>query len=90
MATPHIAGLIAYLISVNGNSTPAAMSTSLKSLATKNALSSIRACRFYVFFVSQQLKFCLQRPARLTTLLTTVSKGVAGSRHTQPGIVSGE
>ncbi|KAF8992119.1 serine protease [Cyathus striatus] len=41
MATPHIAGLIAYLISKDGNVTPAAMSTKIQSLAVKNALTSI-------------------------------------------------
>ncbi|KAF9473509.1 serine protease [Pholiota conissans] len=41
MATPHVAGLIAYLIGLQGNTTPAAMSTKLKSLAVKNALSGL-------------------------------------------------
>ncbi|KAJ3483614.1 hypothetical protein NLI96_g6193 [Meripilus lineatus] len=41
MATPHVAGLIAYLISHSGNTTPAAMSTKLKSLAVKGVLTSI-------------------------------------------------
>ncbi|KAF8988811.1 peptidase S8/S53 domain-containing protein [Cyathus striatus] len=42
MATPHIAGLIAYLISKDSNVTPAAMSTKIQSLTVKNALTSIR------------------------------------------------
>ncbi|KAI0077290.1 serine protease [Panus rudis PR-1116 ss-1] len=41
MATPHVAGLIAYLISVEGNSSPAAISDRLKSLAVKGVLSGI-------------------------------------------------
>jgi cerevisin len=31
-ATPHVAGLVAYLISVQGNITPAAMSQKLKDM----------------------------------------------------------
>jgi subtilisin family serine protease len=54
MATPHVAGLIAYLISLNGNTTPAAMSTQLKNLATKDVLTGIRELR------------CRQLPDRLT------------------------
>ena len=42
MATPHIAGLIAYLIRLQGNITPAAMSTKLKSLSLKGVLTGIR------------------------------------------------
>ncbi|KAF8167100.1 serine protease [Crassisporium funariophilum] len=41
MATPHIAGLIAYLIALQGNVTPAAMSTKLKSLSLKGVISGI-------------------------------------------------
>ncbi|KAF9468269.1 serine protease [Collybia nuda] len=41
MATPHVAGLIAYLVGKNGNSSPAAMSTTLKSLSVKGVLSGI-------------------------------------------------
>jgi cerevisin len=42
MATPHIAGLVAYLISVNGNASPASISSQIQSLSTKSALSGIR------------------------------------------------
>lgn len=42
MATPHVAGVIAYLIGKDGNITPAAMATKLKSLSTKNALTGVR------------------------------------------------
>ncbi|RDB29494.1 Cuticle-degrading protease [Hypsizygus marmoreus] len=41
MATPHVAGLVAYLIGTRGNTTPAAMSTLLKSLAVKSALTGL-------------------------------------------------
>ncbi|PSS34005.1 hypothetical protein PHLCEN_2v1909 [Hermanssonia centrifuga] len=41
MATPHVAGLIAYLIGRDGNSSPAAMSTTLKNASVKNAISGI-------------------------------------------------
>ena len=42
MATPHIAGLVATIISRDGNDTPAAISTKIQTLSTKGALSSIR------------------------------------------------
>ncbi|KAI0791170.1 serine protease [Abortiporus biennis] len=41
MATPHVAGLIAYLISVEGNDTPAAISSKLKSLSVKGVITGI-------------------------------------------------
>ncbi|PPQ63335.1 hypothetical protein CVT24_006708 [Panaeolus cyanescens] len=41
MAAPHIAGLVAYLIGKDGNVSPAAMETKIKSLSTKSALTSI-------------------------------------------------
>jgi len=43
MATPHVAGLIAYLIGLRGNVSPAAMSTQLKSLALNGVLTGIPA-----------------------------------------------
>ncbi|KAK0452830.1 serine protease [Desarmillaria tabescens] len=41
MATPHVSGLVAYLIGLNGNQSPAAMSTLIKSLGISGALTSI-------------------------------------------------
>ncbi|KAH9485655.1 Alkaline serine protease [Psilocybe cubensis] len=41
MATPHVAGLVAYLIAKDGNVSPAAMATKLQSLAVKGVLTSI-------------------------------------------------
>ncbi|KIM41100.1 hypothetical protein M413DRAFT_445822 [Hebeloma cylindrosporum] len=41
MATPHIAGLIAYLIGLQGNTSPADMSNKLKNLGLKGVLSGI-------------------------------------------------
>ncbi|KAJ3565687.1 hypothetical protein NP233_g7471 [Leucocoprinus birnbaumii] len=41
MATPHIAGLIAYLIGLQGNVSPAAMSTKIQSLSLKGVISGI-------------------------------------------------
>ncbi|KAG5638047.1 hypothetical protein DXG03_004279, partial [Asterophora parasitica] len=43
MATPHVAGLIAYLIGKNGNSSPAAITALLKSLSVKGVISGIPA-----------------------------------------------
>ncbi|SJL16596.1 uncharacterized protein ARMOST_20122 [Armillaria ostoyae] len=41
MATPHISGLVAYLIGLNGNQSPAAISTLIKSLGISGVLSNI-------------------------------------------------
>ncbi|KAI0361573.1 serine protease [Trametes cingulata] len=41
MATPHVAGLIATIISRDGNSSPASISSKIQSLSTKGALSGI-------------------------------------------------
>lgn len=38
-SAPHVSGLIAYLISVQGNTTPALMSQRLKDLALKGILN---------------------------------------------------
>ncbi|KDR82017.1 hypothetical protein GALMADRAFT_135395 [Galerina marginata CBS 339.88] len=43
MATPHVAGIIAYLIGYQGNMSPAAMSSKLSTLSQKNVLSDIPA-----------------------------------------------
>jgi len=42
MATPHVAGLIAYLISAEGNISTGQMSAKLQRLAKKDVLSGIR------------------------------------------------
>ncbi|PFH47791.1 hypothetical protein AMATHDRAFT_6423 [Amanita thiersii Skay4041] len=41
MATPHVAGMIAYIISRDGNSSPADMSSKIAAQALKNALSDV-------------------------------------------------
>ncbi|KAJ3497156.1 hypothetical protein NLJ89_g10387 [Agrocybe chaxingu] len=41
MATPHVAGLVAYLIKRDGNISPAAMRTRLQNSSVKNAISGI-------------------------------------------------
>ncbi|KAG5644128.1 hypothetical protein DXG03_009075 [Asterophora parasitica] len=41
MATPHVAGLVAYFISKSGNSSPAAIAALIKSLSVKGALTGI-------------------------------------------------
>ncbi|PPQ87122.1 hypothetical protein CVT25_000941 [Psilocybe cyanescens] len=41
MATPHVAGLIAYLISKDGNLSPAEISTKLQTYSVKGALTSL-------------------------------------------------
>lgn len=43
MATPHVAGLGAYLLSLEGKMTPAALGDRIKTLATKNKISGIRS-----------------------------------------------
>jgi subtilisin family serine protease len=42
MATPHVAGLAAYLIALEGNRTPAALAQRIKDLATKSVLTGVR------------------------------------------------
>jgi cerevisin len=42
MATPHVAGLVAYLISTNGDSSPSAVANLISSLAVSDALSGVR------------------------------------------------
>ncbi|KAF7422197.1 subtilisin-like serine protease [Pleurotus ostreatus] len=42
MATPHVAGLVAYLISVHGNKTPAEIEALVVELSSKDALTGIR------------------------------------------------
>jgi len=39
MATPHVAGLAAYLLSLDGSMAPAALKTKIRSLATKDAIT---------------------------------------------------
>jgi len=41
MATPHVAGLVAYLIGKNGNGTPAAITSSLISLSVSGAIKGV-------------------------------------------------
>jgi len=40
MASPHIAGLGAYLIALEGTRTPAALCTRIQSLSTKNVITA--------------------------------------------------
>ena len=46
-ATPHVSGLTAYLIGRDGNSSPAEMSSTLKSLSVKGVISDIRTYYFF-------------------------------------------
>lgn len=62
-ATPHIAGLVAYLIGLNGNVSPATMSANIKSLALSGVLSGIRTSPTRT---TATLLTCTQRPARST------------------------
>ncbi|KAJ2926091.1 hypothetical protein H1R20_g11005, partial [Candolleomyces eurysporus] len=41
MATPHVAGVVAYLIGKDGNVSPSAMEAKIKNLSTKNALTGV-------------------------------------------------
>ncbi|SJL18166.1 uncharacterized protein ARMOST_21742 [Armillaria ostoyae] len=41
MATPHVSGLVTYLIGLNGNQSPAAINTLIKSLGISGVLSNI-------------------------------------------------
>ncbi|RXW14513.1 hypothetical protein EST38_g11343 [Candolleomyces aberdarensis] len=41
MATPHVAGVVAYLIGKDGNVSPSAMEAKIKNLSTKNVLTGV-------------------------------------------------
>ncbi|KAF1363022.1 oryzin precursor [Lizonia empirigonia] len=41
MATPHVAGLAAYILGLEGKRTPSALATRLQTLATKNAITGV-------------------------------------------------
>jgi len=41
MATPHVAGLGAYILGIQGKTSPAALTSLIQSLATKNAIQGI-------------------------------------------------
>lgn len=41
MATPHVAGLAAYLLALEGKKTPAALSTRIQTLSLKNKITSV-------------------------------------------------
>jgi subtilisin family serine protease len=41
MASPHVAGLAAYLLAYEGKKTPAALSTRIQALALKNKISDV-------------------------------------------------
>lgn len=41
MATPHVAGLAAYILALEGKMSPAALATRLQTLATKNVLTGL-------------------------------------------------
>ncbi|PPR03991.1 hypothetical protein CVT24_008310 [Panaeolus cyanescens] len=43
VATPHVAGLVAYLIALKGNQTPAAMASTLDQLSLKGVLTGVPA-----------------------------------------------
>lgn len=42
MASPHVAGLAAYLLSFEGKVTPAALSARITALSTKNKITGLR------------------------------------------------
>jgi subtilisin family serine protease len=43
MATPHVAGLAAYMLGFEGKKTPAALSTRLQTLSTKNKITGLKS-----------------------------------------------
>ena len=65
-AAAHVAGLVAYLISVEGNRTPAAMSARLKALALKGKITGLRASMLHYTHARTILTF-----GQLLELLTT-------------------
>ena len=51
MATPHISGLIAYLLARDGNVSPADLQAKIQGLAKKDALGDIRKCHPLVLYL---------------------------------------
>jgi len=43
MASPHVAGLAAYLLAFEGKKTPAALSTRMQTLASKNKVTGLNS-----------------------------------------------
>jgi subtilisin family serine protease len=43
MATPHVAGLAAYILGLEGKKTPAALSTRLVALSTTGKITGLRS-----------------------------------------------
>jgi hypothetical protein len=41
MATPHVAGLAAYLLALEGKKTPAALSSRIQTLSVKNKITGL-------------------------------------------------
>lgn len=46
MATPHVSGYVAYLLTLDSSLTPAAIDSTIKSKALKGVLSDIRESNF--------------------------------------------
>ena len=44
MATPHVAGLVAYLLGLDSTLSPAEVETTLKNQALSNVLTGVREC----------------------------------------------
>jgi subtilisin family serine protease len=51
MATPHVAGLAAYILALEGKKTPAALSTRLQALAVKDKITGLKgSTKNYIAF----------------------------------------
>lgn len=50
MATPHIAGLAAYLIALEGPRSPAALCQRIQSLSTKNVITNVAGSVNYLAY----------------------------------------
>jgi subtilisin family serine protease len=83
MATPHVAGLVAYLIAKDGNASPAELSEKVRALSSKGVLTGIRTS-FYAHNLRKSLaehlfdsywNRQLPRPD-WTSCLGTVNRGV--------------
>lgn len=73
MATPHVAGLIACLISKEGNISPWNMLNKVYNMSLKNVLYYIRTY-FPIVWTSELLTFRPQLPVRATLFFATISK----------------
>lgn len=77
MATPHVAGIVAYLIGKDGNVSPAAMASKLNTLSVSGAISGVREYPFWL--VSSEFAMAHDQP--LTQLQEQLTDSCKSTRQ---------